>query len=390
MHFNFVRAAALVLVATGLCWLPAGCEQDVPVDTVSYFREVDRITNLNSRGVVGVPFDLNTAVVLPIWATQKDIVWTVAADDDGETGVTTADIVDGVFTPNNTGELKLVASISGGLPAGETYTQNVSVTFIAAEDYVSTSGIAGLRSAAPVGLANLAGETVYVEPNDDTWNSTYTAIEWAVLDPGTTGAEIVNKTILKTTAVGTAKLTATVAYGRSIEATEPEARDWSLEFDVEVLANAPDDDDDFYEGVDKEPVGVKVTSMELDKTDVTLEKDGTVQLAATVVPSGVTVRWESSKPGIFSVTQTGLVTALTGGQAVIRASAGGKSSFCTVKVPLAGGLYIGDGYEAQTLTGEGTMLAKALAWIKTNGANDGQYKIVLGENEDDETTANGF
>ena len=86
---------------------------------------------------------------------------------------------------------------------------------------------------------------------------------------------------------------------------------------------------------------VEVESISLDKTSYTLtEKGATVQLAATVTPTGAaTVEWISSNPAVASVVPgndggvTALVTAeAEEGQAMIIAKAGNKQASCLIVV----------------------------------------------------------
>ena len=61
----------------------------------------------------------------------------------------------------------------------------------------------------------------------------------------------------------------------------------------------------------------------------------TIQLKATVLPSDAvdnTVKWDSSNQSVASVDNSGVVTAVSEGDAVISASAGGKSATCKVTV----------------------------------------------------------
>jgi predicted outer membrane repeat protein len=146
-------------------------------------------------------------------------------------------------------------------------------------------------------------------------------------------------------------------------------------------------------GGEGEYQGVRVVSVKLDAAELTVEKDTPRQLTATVVtdPAGqaVTVFWFSDNTAAITVDQTGLVTALGKGTATVTAKAGGKTASCTVTGQLAAGaseepgLYLveGDNEEPIALSGTGTMLAKALAYIKASGENSKHYKIVLGASE---------
>ena len=81
---------------------------------------------------------------------------------------------------------------------------------------------------------------------------------------------------------------------------------------------------------------IKVDSVSLDKTGVSFRVVGeTVQLHAAVQPKNATipqVSWSSSDSSVATVNGSGLVTAVGSGECVIKASSGGKSASCTVRV----------------------------------------------------------
>lgn len=80
---------------------------------------------------------------------------------------------------------------------------------------------------------------------------------------------------------------------------------------------------------------VAVAEVTLDKTELTLVEGETGLLKADVLPEDATektVTWESSDPAVATVDETGLVTALANGTAVITAQVGGKTASCTVDV----------------------------------------------------------
>ena len=94
-----------------------------------------------------------------------------------------------------------------------------------------------------------------------------------------------------------------------------------------------------YSGTD--PLGpqdpVSVTGVSLNKSQTTLEINGTEQLTATVAPSNATnkaVTWTSSNNNIATVSSSGLVTAKASGNATITVttSDGGFTASCNVTV----------------------------------------------------------
>ena len=83
---------------------------------------------------------------------------------------------------------------------------------------------------------------------------------------------------------------------------------------------------------------IAVTSIELDQTDITLNKGASQTLKATVKPDNATdknVTWASSKTDIATIDNTGKVTAVAKGVATITASCGGKTATCKVTVTVS-------------------------------------------------------
>ncbi len=90
-----------------------------------------------------------------------------------------------------------------------------------------------------------------------------------------------------------------------------------------------------------EPAKVKVESIKLDKTNVSLVAGAMLQLNATVMPADAadkTVTWKSSDPTIATVNETGLVTAVKEGSANIIAVTqdGNKTDTCNFLVTAEG------------------------------------------------------
>ena len=81
----------------------------------------------------------------------------------------------------------------------------------------------------------------------------------------------------------------------------------------------------------------KVESVKLNMDSFTLVINKSEQLVATVTPSNATnktVSWSSSNPGVASVSDTGLVTGLTAGTAIVTVKTidGNHTASCTVTV----------------------------------------------------------
>lgn len=74
-----------------------------------------------------------------------------------------------------------------------------------------------------------------------------------------------------------------------------------------------------------------VTSISLDKTEVSVEVGKTITLNATVEPAGTEVTWASSNTAAATV-EGGVVTGVAEGTAIIVASAGTQTASCMVTV----------------------------------------------------------
>ena len=84
-------------------------------------------------------------------------------------------------------------------------------------------------------------------------------------------------------------------------------------------------------------IDVSVESVSLDKTTLELTEGSTETLTATITPNNATnqnVTWESSNPSVATVDESGKVTAIAPGTAIITATTadGGKTATCSVTV----------------------------------------------------------
>lgn len=81
------------------------------------------------------------------------------------------------------------------------------------------------------------------------------------------------------------------------------------------------------------PTETVVNSIKLNETSVTLALGGDIKLIATVDPASAEVTWESNAPEVATVNaKSGLVQAVSEGEAVITAKAGDKTATCHVTV----------------------------------------------------------
>lgn len=153
--------------------------------------------------------------------------------------------------------------------------------------------------------------TLTATPRDASGNAlSGRTIAWASSAPGV--ATVSSSGVVTAVAAGTASITAT-SEGRTGSAT--------------VTVNAP-----------PPPPPAPVASVTVSPGSQTLTTGATAQLTATTrdaqqnVLTGRTVTWTSSNQGVATVSQTGVVTAVSAGSATITATSEGRSGSATVTV----------------------------------------------------------
>lgn len=116
-----------------------------------------------------------------------------------------------------------------------------------------------------------------------------------------------------------------------------------------------------------DPSYVECTGITIDKSSITFSIPGTTQITATPTPANTSdpVTWSSSAPSVASVSDSGLVTAVSNGTATITAKCGEYTATCNVTVAfiqrgtvdysvdgLNGVNWITDGHAYDVATGE--------------------------------------
>lgn len=135
---------------------------------------------------------------------------------------------------------------------------------------------------------------------------------------------------------------------------------------------------------------IKIESVTLDKTELSLDKGDTAELTATVNPENTTddktVLWSTSDPNVALVNSNGVVTAVGGGTAKITAKAGDKSAECTVTVEIPLGSIALSQTTASLISGRDTTLV-----VRFNPEDTTADKTVLWSTSDPSvvTVSNG-
>lgn len=128
---------------------------------------------------------------------------------------------------------------------------------------------------------------------------------------------------------------------------------------------------------------VKVESVGLDKSDITLVEGSSAKLTATVLPENATdksVKWSSSDAAVVSVDENGNLAALKPGSATITVTTtdGGKTASCTVSVdpekvkaisiePSTLTMKEGETHQLEAKTSKGEKVTD-LIWSSSNGS----------------------
>lgn len=127
--------------------------------------------------------------------------------------------------------LKLFTETINGNNLTDYASTPVAVTVIAAPAFVSVTGITGIQATATEGTD--IGLTGSVAPDA----ATNKAIAWSIKDAGSTGATIESGNILKTSAIGTVTVTATITNGKT--PTEDYNQDFSITVNSKPIVIEP-------------------------------------------------------------------------------------------------------------------------------------------------------
>ena len=121
-------AGNVVVTATITNGLTASTDytQDFAITFSDEYKAVTSISGTPTTGTAGTEVDLTGATVNPADAKNKTIVWSV--ENAGTTGVTTANLATGKFTPAAAGTLLLTATITNGATVSTDYTQDVTIS----------------------------------------------------------------------------------------------------------------------------------------------------------------------------------------------------------------------------------------------------------------------
>ena len=124
---------------------------------------------------------------------------------------------------------------------------------------------------------------------------------------------------------------------------------------------------------EKAPEEIAVSSVSIAQPTAEMIEGETVQLTAIITPSNATdqsVIWASSKQSVATVSEDGLVTAISEGQSTIIANAGGKSATCIVSVKSGYVAVSSISLDRESITLEEGSATTLIATVKPNDATD--------------------
>ncbi|MGI6369944.1 MAG: T9SS type A sorting domain-containing protein [Ignavibacteria bacterium] len=251
----------------------------IPVSSVSVSPSSLALKVGESRNV--------TATVLPADATNKAITW--SSDNPDVATVNNAGKVTGLAVGTAT---ITVSTEDGGKTATcavTVYKKTISVTGVTLDEEILT-----------IKKGESASLTATVLPAD----ATNKAVTWSSDNPDVATVDDVGK--ITALSAGTATITVTTVDGS---------------FTASCVVT----------------VTIPVTGVTLDKETLTINKGESVSLIVTVLPADATnksVTWNSDKPKIAKVDNTGKITALSVGKATITVTTkeGGFTATCAVTV----------------------------------------------------------
>lgn len=224
-----------------------------------------------------------TPTIEPADATNKNVTW--SSSDE-----TVATVSDGVVTGVKPGTAEITAKTANGLTTKATVkVEEIPVTKITLPTTEASMTIGGTMDLKPM-----------IEPAD----ATNTHISWSSSDSNVATVDANGRVTAK--GAGTATITGTAASGVT----------------VTLVVTVSDD-------------VIEVTAVTLDKNEATIKVGKSLQLTATIEPSGATdqkLEWTSSDSDIAIVTD-GRVTGVAPGDVTITVkTTNGKTATCTITV----------------------------------------------------------
>ncbi len=229
------------------------------------------------------------AIVTPNDATDKKVTW--SSNNDNVAKVRK----DGIVIPVNKGSTTIVAKTNNGLSAKCKVTVK--------EPTVAVTGIEITNSISSINVGDTLTLSAKITPS----NASDKSVKWKSSD--TSIATISSNGTIKGIKSGSVKITATSSSNSKVSA---------------------------YKNIIVRKKEVKITSITLNASDITINKGSTYKLVATITPSNATnktITWRSTNPKAADVVDGAVIAKAAGGTYIEAISADGNvKARCMVRV----------------------------------------------------------
>lgn len=275
----------------GTCTVQVINDGDILIEEIKITPESKTLT-------VGDELTLKTTIS-PDDASNQDIKW--SSDDEKVASVSEKGIVKAL----SAGTAVITAAAEDGSDVEGTCT----ITVTAADTDIKAASITVTPDKVSLNVGGTKQLTKTIAPEDTTNKN----VTWSSSNESV--ATVTEDGLIKAIAKGTAVITATAEDGSDVTGT----------CTVTVTENTT-------------PKIIKVSSIAITPKSVSLKKGATSQLRVSIAPSNATnkaVLWASSKSSVATVSQSGLVRAVSAGTATITVTArdgSKKSAICTITV----------------------------------------------------------
>ena len=312
-------------------------EEPVKVTSVSVSPKTATLAEGETQNLTFTVKPDNAAIKTVTWSSEPESVATVSAD--------------GTITAIAEGTAVITAIADDGSAKSDTCT----VTVLPEEEKpVKAASI----TVTPDKVSLNAGETKQLTKTIAPEDTTNKNVTWSSSNESV--ATVTEDGLIKAIAKGTAVITATAEDGSDVKGT----------CTVTVTENAT-------------PKIIKVSSIAITPKSVSLKKGAASQLRASIAPSNATnkaVLWASNKSSVASVSQSGLVRAISAGTATITVTTrdgSRKSAVCTITVTDDSAkqpeIKDGETYEVENCSYTVTSLSKQI--VMFSGSNDS--KVII-------------
>ena len=313
----------------------------------------DADTDIKAASITVTPDKVNLNA-----GETKQLTKTIAPEDTTNKNVTWSSSNESVATVTEDGLIKAIAKGTAVITAAAEDGSDVKGTCTVTVTDTDTDIKAASITVTPDKVNLNAGETKQLTKTIAPEDTTNKNVTWSSSNESV--ATVTEDGLIKAIAKGTAVITAAAEDGSDVKGT----------CTVTVTENAT-------------PKIIKVSSIAITPKSVSLKKGAASQLRASIAPSNATnkaVLWASNKSSVASVSQSGLVRAISAGTATITVTTrdgSRKSAVCTITVTDDSAkqpeIKDGETYEVENCSYTVTSLSKQT--VVFSGSNDS--KVII-------------